>query len=205
MADRDEIQRFTMAERLIHWAVAISFVYLVLSGLALFYPSFYWLAYVLGGGPVIRSWHPIVGVLMFVFLAAMYLKWRRDMRLDDLDRQWLRQIDKYIRHAEGVPEAGRFNAGQKLLFKTMSLMGLLLLLSGIPLWFPTRFSRNLREWSILVHEIAALVAIGGLIAHIYMGTAVVRGSMRAMLTGWVSRAWARAHHPRWAREVERTP
>ncbi|GBC84798.1 Formate dehydrogenase, cytochrome b556(fdo) subunit [bacterium HR11] len=204
MADRDEIQRFTMAERLIHWAVAISFVYLVLSGLALFHPSFYWLAYVLGGGPVIRQWHPIVGVLMFVFLTAMYLKWRRDMKLDDLDRRWLRQVHKYIRHEEGVPEAGRFNAGQKLLFKTMTLMGVLLLLSGIPLWFPMRFSRNLREWSILVHEVAALVAIGGLIAHIYMGTAVVRGSMRAMLTGWVSRAWARAHHPRWAREFERT-
>ena len=202
MKGRDDVQRYTFTERFVHWMVALSFSYLLLTGLALYTPGMYWLAAVFGGGPVIRAWHPIVGVVFFVFLAIMYFMWRRDMRLDDLDRAWLRQARKYaLGEEEGLPEAGRFNAGQKMLFKVMVFFGTLLLLSGVPLWFPMTFGVTIRRIAILTHEISFIVVAGAIIVHIYMGTAVVRGSWRAMTTGWVSRTWARVHHPRWYRQV----
>lgn len=197
-----EIQRFTLKERLVHWAVGISFVYVMLTGLALFSPHLYWLAAVLGGGVTIRRWHPIIGVILFIATAWMYRLWRGDMKIDAEDKEWLRQIGKYIRNQEeGLPEAGRFNAGQKQLFWLQVISITLLLLSGIPLWFPHTFPHWLRLVSVFVHEIAALAAIGGLIVHIYMGTAVVRGSLRAIINGTVSHAWAKAHHPRWYRAM----
>jgi formate dehydrogenase subunit gamma len=199
--DRAEIQRFSLAERIIHWLVAIAFVYLMLTGLALFTPHLFWLAYVLGGPTTIRVWHPILGVIYALVLLRMFIIWLRDMKIDTEDKAWLKDIGKYIRNEEGLPEAGRFNAGQKLLFWLQAVAGALLLLSGIPLWFPESFGAVLRQISILVHEIAALAAIGGIIVHIYMGTAVVRGSLRAMMSGKVTTAWAKLHHPRWYREA----
>ena len=65
---------------------------------------------------------------------------------------------------------------------------ILLLLSGIVLWWPESMSRPLREAAVLVHPIAAILAIGGLIIHIYMGTAATPGAFRGMTQGWVSRA-----------------
>jgi formate dehydrogenase subunit gamma len=50
---------------------------------------------------------------------------------------------------------------------------------------------------IMLHEIAALLTIGGFIVHLYMGLLLVPGSMTAMTEGWVSRAWARTHHRLW--------
>lgn len=202
MEGRNEIQRFTLAERVIHWVVAIGFLYLMLTGLALFTPHLFWLSYVLGGPTTIRLWHPILGVLYALVLLRMYIMWQRDMKFDAEDKAWLKNVGKYVRNEEeGLPEAGRFNAGQKQLFWLQVIAGAVLLLSGIPLWFPESFAAVIRQISILLHEVAGLAVIGGIIIHIYMGTAVVRGSIHAMVNGTVTRAWAKAHHPRWYREV----
>ncbi len=186
---------------MIHWAVGIGFVYLMLTGLALFTPHLFWLAYVLGGGTTIARWHPIAGLVFFLALAWMFRMWRRDMKRDREQKGWMKNIGKYIRNEEeGLPEVGRFNPGQKVLFWLQVMGGLLLLASGIPLWFPHSFPQWLRLISILVHEVSALAVIGAFIVHIYMGTAFVSGSLSAMIHGTVSRAWAKTHHPRWYRE-----
>jgi len=54
---------------------------------------------------------------------------------------------------------------------------------------------------VLVHEISALATIGGFLIHIYMGVFFVPGSMTAITTGYVSRAWAKAHHRLWYMRV----
>lgn len=196
------VLRYTAAERVVHWVVAVSFLYLLLSGLALFYPPFYWLAGLLGGGPVIRYWHPIVGLVFVASLVAMAVMWARDMRLEPHDREWLRHVRDYaVGEEERVPESGRFNAGQKLLFYLQFLAGIALLASGVVLWFPLSFGRGLREAGFVVHDLAAIAAMGGLILHVYMGVFVIRGSWEAMTRGTVSRRWAEAHHGRWYRQL----
>lgn len=199
--EQSEIRRFTLKERMMHWAVAIGFVYLMLSGLALFTPHLFWLAQVLGGGSTIAKWHPIVGLFFFAALAWMFLAWRRDMQREVENKGWLKNAGGYIRNQEqGLPEVGRFNPGQKVLFWLQAVGAVLLLLSGIPLWFPHSFPQWLRLISILVHEVAGLAVIGALIVHVYMGAAFVSGSLSAMINGTVSRGWAKTHHPRWYRE-----
>jgi formate dehydrogenase subunit gamma len=54
---------------------------------------------------------------------------------------------------------------------------------------------------VIVHEIAALITIGAFIIHVYMGVFVVPGGLRAIVHGYVSRAWAKAHHPLWYERV----
>ncbi|MEZ5404177.1 MAG: formate dehydrogenase subunit gamma [Bryobacteraceae bacterium] len=197
------VARFNYAERANHWMSAILFVYLALSGLALWSRKLYWLAAVLGGGGVVRAIHPIAGVLFAIALMAMFVRWRGQMKLDADDREWLRQSSKYATNQEeGLPESGKFNGGQKMMFWMQWAFGLILLASGVVLWFPESMSRELRLAAVLVHPLAAIGAIGGIILHIYMGTAAVPGALKSMTRGWVTERWAAAHHPKWFREIK---
>ncbi len=197
-----EIRRYSMYERLLHWSSALTFLYLMISGLALWSPRLAWLSYAVGGGELMRAWHPWVGVAFVATTLLMVVTWFKDLLFTPNDRVWLAKMRKYIAHEEeGLPPAGRFNAGQKGFYWAESLFGLLLLLSGIPLWFPASFSAELRQLSIVAHSSSAVLAILGLIVHAYMGTLGVPGSFKAMAEGKVSRAWARAHHRAWYDEV----
>lgn len=196
-----KILRFTFQERAIHWLAALSFGYAALSGLSLWSYSFYWIASVLGGGEAVRWGHPWGGALFAIALGLMYRSWARQMRLDADDRLWLRNARKYAVHEEGgLPEAGRFNAGQKMLFWAQAGATVLLFASGLVLWFPSGMPRALLEAAVLIHPTAAVISIAGIILHVYMGTAAVPGAFRGMVSGWVTPGWAASHHPKWYRE-----
>jgi formate dehydrogenase subunit gamma len=196
--DEIRIPRFDAYERVMHWMAALSFLYAALTGLALWTPVLYWLASLSGGGFVIRGTHPWSGVLFSVVIGWMYRRWAKTMYLDADDRVWLTRLDKYATHQHGaLPPSGRFNAGQKMLFWSQVATGLLLLVSGVVLWFPEVMPRPLRLAAIAAHPLAAIGSIGGILVHIYMGTAAVPHSMRAILRGWVTPEWARFHHPKW--------
>ncbi|MBI3667951.1 MAG: formate dehydrogenase subunit gamma [Acidobacteria bacterium] len=202
--DEPKVDRFNVVERVTHWLVALSFLYTTLTGLALWSPRLYWLAAVFGGGPTVRGWHPWGGVAFAAFFAFMFRAWNRQMRLEQDDRRWLRLAHRYAVHnEEGLPEAGRFNAGQKSLFWIQAAGAVVLISTGVVLWWPETMPRALRLTAILLHPVAAVVAIGGLIVHIYMGTAAVPEAFRGMIQGWVRPGWAASHHPKWYREVTR--
>ncbi|MEZ5351901.1 MAG: formate dehydrogenase subunit gamma [Bryobacteraceae bacterium] len=196
------IARFDFAERANHWMSAILFLYLALTGLALWSRKLYWLAAVFGGGSVVRAIHPIAGALFALSLTFMFVRWRSQMSLDADDREWLRQSSKYATNQEeGLPESGKFNGGQKMMFWMQWSFGIVLLASGVVLWFPEVMPRTLRLAAVLIHPLAAVGAIGGIILHIYMGTAAVPGALRSMIRGWVTARWAAAHHPKWHRQI----
>jgi formate dehydrogenase subunit gamma len=201
MTRTSEIQRFTFYERAVHWLAALSFAYAALTGLALWSPRLFWLAAVFGGGETVRSWHPWGGVVFAVILGCMFLSWAKQMRLDGDDRAWLRKAHRYaVNDEEGLPEAGRFNAGQKVLFWLQAIATLLLFVSGIVLWFPEHLSQGSRLAAILAHSVSAVVSVAAIIVHIYMGIAAVPGALRAMVRGRVSSGWAASHHPKWYRD-----
>lgn len=201
------ILRYTLSERIVHWIAGASYVYLLLNGLALWSPWMWWMAALLGGGPVARLLHPWVGLIFFASVLWMFLKWRDDMRITKQDRAWNKAIGHYIRHEdEELPPVGRFNAGQKYLFWVMFWGGVVLLLTGLVLWFTEFIPWNLRFLrfiSILLHPIAFLVTVGGFIIHVYMGTAVVRGGFSSVIRGEVTEGWAKTHHRLWFDRIKR--
>ena len=203
------ILRYTLSERVVHWAAAASYVYLLLTGLALWTPALFWLSTVLGGGYLVRTLHPIVGIVFSAVVVWMYAMWRRDMRTTPADRRWRAAMAHYIRNEDHrVPPAGRFNYGQKTLFWVMVWGAAALLVSGLVLWMPHLIPRDLRlvrEAALVVHAVSALVTIGGFIVHLYMGIAVVPGGLSAMTHGEVSEEWARRHHAIWLDEVNKSP
>ena len=128
----DLIERYNASERINHWIVAGTFILLALSGLALFHPSMFWLTNLFGGGPWTRVLHPFVGVVMFVAFVWLALRLARYNKFESRDAEWMKKIGDVLENREeNLPEVGRYNAGQKLLFYVMVLCMIGLLLSGI--------------------------------------------------------------------------
>jgi len=203
---RDTIVRYNASERTKHWVVAISFVLLALSGLALFHPAMFWLSDLFGGGTWTRILHPFIGIVMFVAFVLLIMSLWRDNRFSERDWQWLRQWRDVVNNREeNVPEVGRYNAGQKLLFFVLVVCMLGLLLSGFAIWrpyFAPYFPIGLIRLAATVHAICAFVIICSIIVHVYAGI-WVKGSVHAMTHGTVTPGWAWKHHRAWFRDVIR--
>ncbi|HML16478.1 MAG TPA: formate dehydrogenase subunit gamma [Bryobacteraceae bacterium] len=200
------IERYTFHERLCHWVTGFTYLYCLATGLAFYSPYLFWLAVALGGGPASRFWHPIIGIGFAAAAMWMHAIWRRDVDFSKADRDWMDKAKYYATNQDQlVPAQGRFNAGQKAFYWAMFYGALLLAVTGVFLWFPeyVPFSlRFVRPVFIVLHECAALITIGAFIIHVYMGAFMVPGSVHAMVSGYVSREWARTHHRLWYDQVE---
>ena len=198
------IERYNANERSNHWVTAISFVLLALSGLAMFHPAMFWLSDLFGGGQWMRILHPFIGVVMFLSFAGLVVRFWHHNLIDSTDVKWLTQINDVLNNREDkLPEVGRYNAGQKMLFFVLGTSMLLLLLSGIVIWrryFSAYFPIEVIRLAVLVHAVAGFVIIASIIVHIYAAI-WVRGTMGAMVKGTVTPGWARKHHPRWFRSL----
>ena len=201
------IERFTYFERIVHWTLGLSFVYLLLTGLAFSHPRLFWITLLSGGGQTARILHPWMGLAFALSLGAMFFIWAKDMRLEGNDRAWLKAVRAYAtRKKDQVPPAGKYNAGQKLFFWMMSVLGVVFLVTGIPLWLPAGIIGIGPFYGGTVNAMRLLhyaTTVGGgllLIVHVYLGTVAYPGTLGGMLHGSVSRAWARLHHPIWEKE-----
>ena len=200
----ETVVRYTLDERIHHWMAGLTYVYCLLTGLAFWSPYLFWLAALVGGGATARFWHPWSGVVFALSTLWIYKLWHKDMAETEADKAWMKDVKYYVENEdEKLPAIGRFNVGQKMFFWAMLYGAILLLLSGLGLWFVESIPPWLRHLSIAVHVIAALVTIAGFIIHVYMGAALVRGGFSAIITGEVSAAWARHHHRLWYEQVSK--
>jgi formate dehydrogenase subunit gamma len=198
--------RYNENERVNHWIVAILFVLAGLSGLAFFHPAMFWLTNLFGGGPWTRILHPYLGLAMFLFFIGTMVRYWSLNRLTSDDKKWLGQWrDVVAGNEERLPEAGRFNAGQKAMFWLTVICMIVLVVTGFGFWRAWFGSALGVEWirvATLLHSVAAAVLIIGIIIHVYAAI-WTKGSVRAMVRGDVSEAWAKKHHAAWHREVTR--
>jgi formate dehydrogenase subunit gamma len=203
-ADAGLVPRYTQRERLTHWAVALAYVALFLSGLALFHPFFYWLSALFGGGALMRVIHPFLGAAFAILFFAYALPLWGANRLLPSDRVWLRGMFRYMNRAgEDVPVEGKFNAGQKLMYWSMIAVIAALLVTGLFMWrpyFAPLLAAAARRSAGLIHAAVAFVMFVGIGIHVYAAY-WTKGSIRAMTRGTVTRAWARFHHPGWYAKI----
>ncbi|MDD3758775.1 MAG: formate dehydrogenase subunit gamma [Advenella sp.] len=196
------IQRYNKAERVNHWIVAGCFVLLAISGLAFFYPAFFWLTGVFGTPQLARIIHPFVGVVMFLGFFIQFFRYWKYNFIEKEDVKWLTSVGKILK-GEEVGDTGKYNAGQKIMFWLMTVCMLTLLGTGFIAWrpyFADMFPIPVIRIALLLHAVSALVLITGIIVHVYAAI-WIKGTIRAMVEGVVTQAWAKAHHPRWYREI----
>jgi formate dehydrogenase subunit gamma len=198
------VDRYTPGARINHWITAASLVLLALSGLALFTPSLYFLTGLFGGGQWTRAIHPWIGVVLFFSFLGLFLRfWKANLWKRE-DGTWMAKLrDVLAGHDEKLPEVGKYNAGQKMVFWSMSFLIIVLISSGLVIWeryFGGLFSLTQQRIAILVHAIAAIAAICVWIVHVYAAI-WVQGTISAMTRGQVTGGWAWRHHRKWLREL----
>ncbi len=198
------VDRYTSSARANHWVTAICLILLAVSGLALFHPSLFFLTGLFGGGQLTRTIHPFIGVVLFFSFSGLFFRfwklnlWKRE------DSDWIAHAgDLVAGHEEKMPEVGKYNAGQKMVFWLMSLLILALIASGLTIWdeyFAAWTTIPTKRIALLVHSVAAVVIICVWIVHVYAAI-WVRGTMSAMTRGQVTGGWAWRHHRKWLKEL----
>jgi formate dehydrogenase subunit gamma len=199
-----ELVRHPAYTRFLHWGVAIFFILALTSGLAVYSPMpFKWFTPLLGGPQMARLLHPWFSLGFVVFFVFQMLNWLTPMRWTEADRRWLGRVREYVTNSETrEPDyVGFFNAGQKIWFWAIVGSVVVFLATGVLMWFPEIFGRSIVAAAYPLHDVCALVMLGGFIVHLYEGTAVAPGTFRSMIRGTVSRSWAWTHHPAWYREA----
>jgi formate dehydrogenase subunit gamma len=198
------VDRYTTGARINHWITAASLVLLAISGLALFAPSLFFLTDLFSGGQATRAIHPWIGVVLFFSFLGLFLRfWKANLWKAE-DDTWLARLrDVLSGHEERLPEVGKYNAGQKVVFWGMSILIVVLILSGVLSWdlyFSQYTDVEEKRIAILVHDIAAIAIICLWIVHLYAAI-WVRGTIGAMTRGQVTGGWAWRHHRKWLREL----
>lgn len=204
-----KIERFTPFERSAHWANAIAFVTLAISGIVIAYGK-YFLLPILGGtlfgwlSFALKNLHNFAGPLFAVSLAVVFITFVRDNLPSKDDVVWLLKGGGLFSGTE-VP-SHRFNAGEKVVFwGGVLFLGLIVVGSGLVLdmLIPGLiYERATMQIASMIHGVAALFMMAMFIGHIYMGTIGMRGAYKAMRTGYVDETWAKEHHELWYDDVK---
>ena len=200
--DPKDLKRYTASERANHWVIGMCFILLALSGLAFFHPAFFPLTMLFGGAVWARILHPFIGVLMAISFFIIFVRFWAINKMTRTDVEWLKRAREMVTGDDhNMPEQGKYNGGQKALFWSLGVCMALMLLSGILLWRAYfGFDIGLVRLGAVVHAAVAAVMIAFIMVHIYAAI-WVKGTVRAMWYGTVTRAWAKQHHRAWYRQV----
>ncbi|MCX8134381.1 MAG: formate dehydrogenase subunit gamma [Roseococcus sp.] len=202
------IQRFNLLERANHWMVASCFIVLGLTGLNLTFGR-HLLLPIVGAETftAISLWGKVLhNYLAFPFtlgIVLMLLLWVKDNIPNGRDIEWFKQGGGLI--GKGHPKAGRFNAGQKMVFWITTLGGAAVAISGYMLIFPFWGEFGVAEMQLahIVHSVISVLMIAAMLAHIYIGSIGMQGAFDAMGTGEVDLNWAKEHHALWVEEQQK--
>ena len=204
-----KIERFTALERSAHWANAIAFCVLGISGIIMAFGKFFlqpvigstlfgWLTYAL------KNAHNFAGPLFAVSLVIVFVTFIKDNIPSKDDITWLLKGGGMFSGVE-VP-SHRFNAGEKVVFwGGVFFLGAIVVASGLVLdkLIPGLiYERSTMQISHMIHAVATVLMMAMFIGHIYMGTVGMSGAYKAMRTGYVDETWAKEHHELWYNDIK---
>lgn len=198
------IRRFNSFERFTHWMVAVSFVILGLTGLNITFGKDLLLPLI--GPDAFSQWaimakyaHDYSSFPFVIGVFVLFLLWVRKNLFTMVDVKWFLQGGGMVGHKH--PPAWKFNGGQKLLFWLVVLGTIGVAASGAFLLFPFYLTNILgMQIAQVIHALIALVFVGLIIAHVYIGTLGMEGGFDAMSNGDVDLNWAKQHHPLWVEQ-----
>ncbi|MEU1083412.1 cytochrome b/b6 domain-containing protein [Streptomyces sp. NPDC005908] len=192
------VRRFGPAQRWAHRATAVLTGVCVATAACLYVPQ---LAQLAGRRALVVTLHQWSGLLLPVpVLAALVSRaFRADLgrlnRFGPHDRVWLRAALRRDRSPASRP-AGKFNAGQKLYAAWIAGATLVMLGTGLLMWFTHLTPLVWRTAATFVHDWLALTVGIVLAGHIGMALADPE-ARRGLRTGSVGREWAEREHPLW--------
>lgn len=193
-----DVPRFTRAVRWVHRTTALLMGVCVVTAAFLYIPEF---AQLVGRRELVVRVHEWAGLALPVpVLAGLASRaFRADLghlnRFGPHDRRWLRAALRRDKRRQSRP-AAKFNAGQKVYAAWIAGASLVMLGTGLLMWFTHLTPIMWRTNATFVHDWLALTIGVVLAGHIGMALADPE-ARRGMRTGSVSREWAEREHRLW--------
>lgn len=190
-----KILRFDIYSRVLHWSHALVFLWLLITGIALFFTPKSLL-----GDPFIKMAHlyasfPFILLPLIIYLRGSIsirndiielMEWRRD------DLHWFMELFKNVK----TDVSGKFNAGQKANFLVVLLLIMGFSLTGFLVWMKSMFSRSFVELNFIIHDSLAILSILLLTGHITLAL-YYSESLKCIIYGKIDASWAKEHYPNW--------
>ncbi|MGB3050997.1 MAG: formate dehydrogenase subunit gamma [Polyangiales bacterium] len=199
------IRRWSLFDRFIHWGLTVTFLLLALTGLGLLFGR-YVLMPLLGKeafgalSAFSKPVHDYVSPFFIAFLILTVVAWMKYNFFTSYDWEWFKKVGGYLTR-EHVP-AGFNNAGEKVWYWFLFLVGLVVVVSGLFLLTPNfEWTRSTMQISNILHIASGVGLICFSFVHIYMATIGNEGTFEAMVGGDVDERWAQLHHDVWYDEV----
>ena len=192
-----DLPRFTTAERALHWSVAVLLGTAALTGFVLYFGP---LSELVGRRSLVRDVHVWSGIASPVpFVVAYAGRWRDEVRRD-IRRlaRWSRADRRWVlsRAREATGEVGKFNGGQKANAAFVAgVIPIMIATGSIMRWYEP-FPLYWRTGATFVHDWTAIATWVVVVGHVLFALSRPP-ALRSMLTGRMSRSYARDHHPRW--------
>lgn len=182
---KTQIKRFGSFRIVEHWLNAIAFVLLVLTGIS---QKFHgndlsqWIIMTLGGIDTARMVHRYSGIILAILtvqhivvasIGIVFLKWQPSMIIHMKDFQdAITNIRYYLGLSEDPAKCDRFDYKQKFEYWGVVVGGILMVATGLCLWFPTLVTKIVPGQIIPVakalHSNEALLAFLVIVTwHIY--------------------------------------
>jgi len=191
------VRRFTRAETWVHRTLNCLMAVCVASAAVLYLPP---LAELVGRRRLVVTVHEWSGIMLPVpVLAGLVSRaFRADAgrlgRFFPHDWRWLRALVSTRRRQPSL--AGKFNAGQKLLAAFIVGAVLVMIGTGLLMWFPRLSPLVWRTGATFVHDWLALLVGVVITGHVWLA-AQDPEARRGLRTGRVSAWWARREHTLW--------
>ena len=201
------VTRWSKFDRILHWTTAGLFILLAITGLSMLFGKAVLIPLLGQDGfaayaSLGRVVHNYLGPLFVAVLLILILSWFKNNMITDDDKRWFKSGGGGIvghKHAS----CGRFNAGEKIWFWLVTVLGIGVAITGLILDFPNFDQvRNTMQNMSLTHATLALIWTAVAFGHIYIGTVGSEGSLDGMVTGEVDENWAKQHHDLWYEEVK---
>jgi formate dehydrogenase subunit gamma len=199
-----QILRFDRVQRTAHWANAMLFLILMVTALPLYFGS---LSDIVGRRHLVAEIHLWTGVaLPFPMILSLIGPWGARMRRDVRRiNRWTREEIRWLRRLGRTSAVlDKFNPGQKLNAIFTGAVIVVMLATGSMLQWFRFFPVSWRTGATLVHDTFAFMIFAAVIGHVLFAVSHPE-SMRSMIKGWVTDAWARRHAVAWLNEQSVDP
>jgi formate dehydrogenase gamma subunit len=206
------ILRMNLNQRMQHLVLAVSFIFLAVTGFALKFPDS-WVAKILGSNEAFRSWsHRIAGIALLVVGAyhVYYILRKKE------GRKLVRDLWPVVKDAKDVlgtarylgglsdtkPQIGRFGYAEKMEYWAVVWGTVIMGVTGLAIWFKMDVTRFLPRWAVdvalTIHYYEAILACLAIIVwhfyHVIFDPDVYPLNWAA-LNGKVSEHWHQEEHP----------
>ena len=193
LIDHKYVHRHEKGFIVCHWLNALAFIMLYLTALPL-YSEYFHFFYTILSPYTFQILHRTFAVLFIVtpilslFLAPKSMKhWAKqivDVGLNDIKFFIYFPLEALGLHPKGMPKQGFYNAGEKLNSALQIFAWVLLVVSGLALWFGgASLAKETMYWMVPIHSAAAGLAFVGFIGHFYLAVFANPDSMRGMKAG----------------------